>query len=75
MGTSIHRVLLFPWAMLIRKLIAKELMGTYIDRVLVIDGCLYSLVYGRYTCIKRDSLLHKGKTGNELLIWFHDCNS
>ena len=28
------------------KLITKELIGTYIHRVLVIDGYLYSRVYG-----------------------------
>ena len=37
-------VLLFVWVLLFRKLITKELMGTYIHKVhvLVIDGYLYS---------------------------------
>ena len=46
MGTYIHWVLLFAWVLLFRKLIATGLIGTYIHRVLVIDGYLYSRVYG-----------------------------
>ena len=45
MGTSIHRTLLFVWVLLLKKLIAKILIGTDIRKVLVIDGHLnlYSL--------------------------------
>ena len=46
MGTYIHWVLLFAWVLLFRKLTATGLIGTYIYRVLVIDGYLYSRVYG-----------------------------
>ena len=44
-GTYIHWVLLFAWLLLFRKWIT-GLIGTYIHRVLVIDGYLYSRVYG-----------------------------
>ena len=46
MGTNIHRVLIFAWVLLFRKLVARALIGSYIHRVLVIDGYLYSRVYG-----------------------------
>ena len=39
-------VLLFAWVLLFRKWIETGLMGTYVHRVLVIDGYLYSRVYG-----------------------------
>ena len=45
MGTYIHWVLLFALALLFRKWITTGLIGTYIHRVLVIDGYLYSRVY------------------------------
>ena len=45
MGTYIHWVLLFAWVLLFRKWIATSLIVTYIHRVLVIDGYLYSRVY------------------------------
>ena len=41
---SNHRVLLFVWVVLFKKLIAAVLIGTYIRRVLVIDGYFY--LYG-----------------------------
>ena len=44
--TYIHWVLLFAWLLLFRKWITTGLIGTYIHRVLVIDGYLYSRVYG-----------------------------
>ena len=46
MGTYSHWVLLFAWVLLFRKWKATGLIGTYIHRVLVIDGSLYSRVYG-----------------------------
>ena len=46
MGTNIHRVLMFAWVLLFRKLVATALIGTYIYKILVIDGYLYSRVYG-----------------------------
>ena len=46
MGTNIHWVLLFAWVLLFKKWIATGFMGTYIHRVLVFDGYLYSRVYG-----------------------------
>ena len=45
-GTYIHCVLLFTWLLLFRKRITTDLIGTYIHRVLLIDGYLYSRVYG-----------------------------
>ena len=33
---------MFVWVLLFRKLLARTLIGTYIHRVLVIDGYLYS---------------------------------
>ena len=35
MGTNIHRVLMFTWVLLFRKLVGTALIGTYIHRVLV----------------------------------------
>ena len=49
MGTNNHGVLLFAWVLLFRKLVLTMLMGTNIYGVLVIDGHLYSGVYG--TCM------------------------
>ena len=47
MGTNIHRVLMFVWVLLhIQEIDNRDLVGTYIHRVLVIDGYLYSRVYG-----------------------------
>ena len=46
MGTNIHRVLWFGWVLLFRKLVVTALMGTNIHGVLVIDGYLYSRLYG-----------------------------
>ena len=46
MGTYTQWVLLFAWVLLFRKLIATGLIDTYIHMVLVIDGYVYSRVYG-----------------------------
>ena len=40
------RVLTFAWVLLLRKLVATALIGTYVHRVLVIDRYLYPRVYG-----------------------------
>ena len=54
-GTDIHKVLMFVWVLLFRKLVATTLIGTYIPRVLVIDGYLFSQVYGiDRTCSSTD---------------------
>ena len=45
-GTYIHWVLLFGWLLLFTKWITTGLIGTYIHRVIVIDGYLHSRVYG-----------------------------
>ena len=47
MGTNIHEVLLFAWVLLFRKPVVTAVIGTNIHGVLVIDGYLYSRVYGR----------------------------
>ena len=39
-GTDIHKVLMFVWVLLFRKLIARTLIGIHIPRVLVIDEYL-----------------------------------
>ena len=46
MGTNNHWVLIFAWVLLFRKLVVTMLMGTIIYRVLVINGYLYSRLYG-----------------------------
>ena len=46
MGTNIHRVFWFGWVLLFRKLVVTAPMGTNIHEVLVIDGYLYSRLYG-----------------------------
>ena len=48
MGTYIHWVLLYAWVLLFQKWIETGLMDTYVHRVLVIYGYLYSRVYGMY---------------------------
>ena len=44
--TNNPAALAFMWVLLFRKLVATTLISTYIPRVLVIDGYLYSQVYG-----------------------------
>ena len=46
MGTNIHGVLMFAWVLLFSKLVVTAPMGTNICGVLVIDGYLYSRLYG-----------------------------
>ena len=46
MGTNNHVVLLFAWVLLFREVVVTMLMGTNIYGVLVIDGYLYSRIYG-----------------------------
>ena len=67
-GTYIHWVLLFAWLLLFRKWITTGLIGTYIHRVLVIDGYLYSRVFGTvilgstnsfYNCSQAQGLLQQ----------------
>ena len=57
MGTNIHRVLMFMWVLLFRKLIAMALVHNCIRRVLVVDGYLYPQVYSmtsHFMCIPED---------------------
>ena len=41
MDVNLHRILLFAWVLLFRKLVVTAPMGTNIHGVLVIDGCLF----------------------------------
>ena len=57
MGTNTHRVLMFMWVLLLRKLIATALVHTCICRVLVVDGYLYPQVHSmtsHFMCIPED---------------------
>ena len=56
-GNYNHGVLLFAWVLLFKKWIATGVMGTYIHRVLVFDGYLYSRVYGMGSTHSASSIL------------------
>ena len=58
MGTYINWVLLFAWVLLFKKWIATGFMGTYIHRVLVFDGYLYSRVYGILIAAASEARVH-----------------
>ena len=58
MGTSIHRVLKFMWVFLFWKFIATVSTGTYIHRLLVIDGYVLILQCPHYLAMSTVGLLH-----------------